>query len=132
MATNKRTYPNDYFAWYNDDNRVAIVCEDTTASSGERTREKYDSYQSDDVTSGLRITYNSRFEYVNDQSDDLKNDISLDTGLHASVVCYIKARMFEDIGDLQKSDYFRKMYEKTMKQYPSKKSGVRALSVPRL
>ena len=132
MATNKRTYPNDYFAWYNDEDRLAIVCEDTTATSGERTKEKYDSYQSDDVTSGLRITYNSRFEYVNDQSDDLKNDISLDTGLHASVVCYIKARMFEDIGDLQKSDYFRKMYEKTMKQYPSKKSGVRALSVPRL
>ena len=30
MATNKRTYPNNYFAWYNDDNRLAIVCEDTT------------------------------------------------------------------------------------------------------
>ena len=132
MATNKRTYPNSYFSWYNDDSRVAILCQDTTTTSGERTKEKYDTYQGDDVTSGLRITYNSRFEYVDDQSDDLKNDISLDTGLHASVVCYIKARMFEDIGDLQKSDYFRKMYEKTMKQYPSKKSGVRALSVPRL
>tara|TARA_R110002012_G_scaffold42095_1_gene114756 strand:+ start:32 stop:430 length:399 start_codon:yes stop_codon:yes gene_type:complete len=132
MATNKRTYPNDYFAWYNDDNRVAVICEDTSSTSGERVKEKYDSYQDSDVTGGLRITYNSRFEYVNSQSDDLKNDISLDTGLHASVVCYIKARMFEDIGDLQKSDYFRKMYEKIMRQYPSRKSGVRSLSVPRL
>ena len=35
MAINKRTYPNSYFAWYNDDNRVAIVCEDTTATSGD-------------------------------------------------------------------------------------------------
>ena len=42
MATNKRTYPNDYFAWYNDDKRLAIVCLDTTSTSGERTKEKYD------------------------------------------------------------------------------------------
>jgi hypothetical protein len=25
MATNKRTYPNTYFTWYNDDNRLAIL-----------------------------------------------------------------------------------------------------------
>ena len=40
MATNKRTYPNSNFAWYNDEDRLAIVCEDTTATSGERTKEK--------------------------------------------------------------------------------------------
>ena len=49
MATNKRTYPNSYFAWYNDDNRVAILTQDTTSTSGERTQEKYDTYQGDDV-----------------------------------------------------------------------------------
>ena len=57
MATNKRTYPNNYFAWYNDDNRVAILTQDTTPVSGERTQEKYDTYQDSDVTNGLRITY---------------------------------------------------------------------------
>ena len=128
----KRTYPNDYFAWYNDDNRVAIVCEDTTATSGERTREKYDSYQSDDVSSGLRITYNSRFEYVNDQSDDLKTNIGLDSGLHPTLVCYVKARLFEDSGDLEKAQYFRAMYTKMIKEYPLRKTGVRHLAVPRL
>ncbi len=45
MATDKRTYPNDYFVWYNDDDRVAILTQDTTATSGERTREKYDTFQ---------------------------------------------------------------------------------------
>ena len=45
MAVNKRTYPNSYFAWYNDDQRLAIVCEDTTATSGEKTTEKYDKVQ---------------------------------------------------------------------------------------
>jgi hypothetical protein len=48
----KRTYPHQYFAWYNDDNRVAIVCLDTTAVSGESTQERYDSFQGDGNLSG--------------------------------------------------------------------------------
>tara|TARA_R110000765_G_scaffold319767_1_gene411835 strand:- start:18 stop:416 length:399 start_codon:yes stop_codon:yes gene_type:complete len=132
MATEKRTYPNSNFAWYNDDNRLAIVCQDNTAVSGESTQEKYDTYQDADVTAGLRITYSSKFETVDAQADDLKTNIGLDSGLHTSVVCYLKARMFEDMGDLQRAQYFRAMYEKMMKQYPTKKSGVRALAVPRL
>ena len=47
MATNKRTYPNSYFTWYNDDNRIAILTQDTTSTSGERTTEKYDTFQGD-------------------------------------------------------------------------------------
>ena len=52
MATNKRTYPNDYFAWYNDEDRIAIICEDTTSTSGERTQEKYDTFQGTGNLSG--------------------------------------------------------------------------------
>ena len=132
MATNKRTYPNNYFAWYNDDNRIAIVCEDTTATSGERTKEKYDTYQGDDVTNGLRISYHSKYETIDAQSEDLKTTAGLDSGLHPAVVCYIKSRMFEDMGDLEKAKYFKKMYDKMIKQYPLRKTGVRHLSVPRL
>ena len=41
-----RTYPNDYFTWFNDDQRLAVLCLDTTStSSNERTTEKYDTYQ---------------------------------------------------------------------------------------
>jgi hypothetical protein len=132
MATNKRTYPNDYFAWYNDDNRIAIICEDTTATTGERTQEKYDTYQGSDVTSGLRITYNSKYETIDAVTEDLKTTAGLDSGLHSAVVCYVKARMFEDAGDLQRAQYFRAMFDKMIKQYPLRKTGVRALSVPRL
>ena len=127
-----RTYPNSNFAWYNDDNRIAIVARDDTSTSGERTKEKYDTYQDADVTGGLRITTNSRFDYVDAQTDNLKTNIGLDTGLHVNVVCYIKARMYEDIGDLQQAQYFRAMYNKQVKQYPTRKSGVRQLAVPRL
>ena len=52
MATNKRTYPNDYFAWYNDDKRLAVVAVDTEVSSGERTKERYDSWQGTGNLSG--------------------------------------------------------------------------------
>ena len=52
MATNKSTYPNSNFAWYNDEDRHAILTQDTTATSGERTSEKYDSFQGDGNLSG--------------------------------------------------------------------------------
>ena len=132
MATNKRTYPNSYFSWYNDDNRVAILAQDTTATSGERTTERYDTYQGDDVSSGLRITFHSKYETVSAVTENLKTNIGLDSGLHPSVVCYIKSRMFEDVGDIQKAQYFKQMYDKMVKQYPLRKTGVRHLSVPRL
>ena len=51
MATNKRTYPNSYFTWYNDDNRIAILAQDSS-STGERTTEKYDTFQCDGNLSG--------------------------------------------------------------------------------
>tara|TARA_R110002020_G_scaffold179474_2_gene373103 strand:+ start:288 stop:920 length:633 start_codon:yes stop_codon:yes gene_type:complete len=210
MATNKRTYPNDNFAWYNDDDRLAILCEDNESVSGESVTERYDTFQgtgnlsgnltasSDsagafvDFTSashglavndrvvisgttsydgnhavtvvgdantfriaatnstsnegassgvtftslfidnGLRITYHSKYDTVSAQTHDLKTDAGLDSGLHPMLVCYLKARMFEDSGDLEKANYFRQMYEKGVHQYPLRKSGVRALAVPKL
>ena len=132
MATNKRTYPNSYFTWYNDDQRLAILTQDTTATSGERTQEKYDTYQGSDVSNGIRITYKSKYGTIDAQTEDLKTEAGLDSGLHPAVVCYIKGRMLEDAGDVQKAQYFRAMYDKMVKQYPLRKSGVRFLAVPRL
>ena len=206
----KRTYPNSNFAWYNDDDRLAILCEDNESVSGERTTEKYDTFQgtgdlsgtitdadcsgttitftsaahglatgdrvsisgttnfNDDnlssqsvtvtgtdtftmtrsssdsntnetgsfvslfIDNGLRITYHSKYDTVSSQAHDLKTDAGLDSGLHPMIVCYMKARMFEDSGDLERANYFRQMYEKGVHQYPLRKSGVRALAVPRI
>ena len=209
MATNKRTYPNDNFAWYNDDDRLAILCEDNESVSGERTTERYDTFQgtgdlSGTITSivdyngtvagttalintshglttgdrisltslpdayydgnyeittinsdsfyitksysaedsgawtslfidnGLRVTYHSKYGTIDAQTEDLKTNAGLDSGLHPMVVCFIKARMFEDSGDMERANYFRQMYEKGVHQYPLRKSGVRALAVPRI
>ena len=211
-----RNYPNDYFAWYNDDNRLALVALDTTSTSGEKTKEKYDTFQGGgnlsgaitaftDYTStvsgttqitdvahgletgdritiasspdayydtassnsdgnyeitkidndnfyisatysaqdsgtwtslfvdkGLRITYHSFYDTPSSTDDDLESDLGLTSGLHNSLICYMKARLYEDQGDLQKAQYFRQMYEKMVNQYPSRKSGVRVLSVPHM
>ena len=208
MATNKRTYPNNYFAWYNDDNRIAILTEQLSSDSTERTTEKYDTFQgggsngsisafanytttvtgtvkatseshglltgdsitiadadtsahngthtitriddnnfyftatfgadstaswsSDNVINGLRITYHSKYEEVTDITNDLYTNVGLDSALHNSVVCYVKARLFEDMGDFQKAQYFRAMYERMVKKHRSRRSGVRSLAVPKI
>ena len=206
-----RTYPNDYFAWFNDDQRLAILCLDTTSTtSSERTTERFDTFQdsgnlsgtitdadcsgttitftsashglatgdrisvsgttnfnddnlaSQDVTvsnanvftmtrsssssetnetgswtslfidNGLRITYKSKYETVEAITEDLDTDIGLDTSLHPILVCYMKARLFEDHGNFEQASYFRQMYENQIMKQKSRKSGVRGLSVPNL
>ena len=89
-------------------------------------------YQGDDVAAGIRITYKSKYTPVVAATEDLKQKTGLDSGLHTAVLCYMKARMFEDSGDLERAQYFRVMFEKMIKQYPLRKSGVRTLAVPRL
>ena len=133
-----RTYPNNYFAWYNDDKRVAILCLDTTSTTAEQTKEPYDTYQDADVTNGLRITYHSKYEAIAVDGDspnytgEMSTTHGLDTGMQNALLCYVKARLYDDQGDIQKAQYFRQMYEKSIKKYPSRKSGVRQLSVPRI
>ncbi len=210
MATNKRTYPNDYFVYYNDDNRLAILCQDTT-STDNSTSDKYDTFQgagnlsgtisdadcsgttitftcsadhglatgdrvsisgttnfNDDnlasqsvtvtnvntftmtrsssssatnetgtfsslfVDNGIRITYHSKYEEATATGNNLQSDLGLDSALHNAVVCYVKARLYENDEDFQFADYFRKMYEAKVKKFRSRRSAVRVLSVPRL
>ena len=132
MATNKRTYPNSNFAWYNDEDRLAILTQDTTSTSGESTKEKYDTYQGSDVTNGIRITFHSKYEEVTAVTNDLKTHAGLDSALHNAVLCYVKSRLYEDDEDLEYAAYYRRMYEQKVKKYRSRRSGVRVLSVPKL
>ena len=210
MATNKRTYPNTYFTWYNDDNRIAILTEDTTTTSGERTKEKYDTFQGDgnltgnltasstsagsfvDFTSashglavgdrvaisgttsyngnhavtvvgdantfriaatnsesnegsssgvtftslfidnGLRIIYHAKYEEATATTDNLQSGLGLDSALHNAVLCYVKARLYEDDEDLEYAAYYRRMYEQKVKKFRGRRSAVRHLAVTRL
>ena len=60
MATSKRTYPNNYFAWYNDDNRFAIVNKVTSTDDDEGFAiGEYDTYSDSTISDGLKIHYHS-------------------------------------------------------------------------
>tara|TARA_R110000824_G_scaffold399549_1_gene605149 strand:+ start:446 stop:853 length:408 start_codon:yes stop_codon:yes gene_type:complete len=135
MATTKRNFPNDYFAWYNDDDRLAIVSKvvsNDVSDSTETSTDTYDTYTGSSVTSGLRIHYHAKYGQVTQITDDLRIDSGVDISLQPAIIDYIKSRLLEDTGDLQRAAYYKAKYERTIKQYPHRKSGVRALSVPRL
>ena len=210
-----RNFPNDYYAWYNDDSRLAILSK-TTSSDTTASREIYDTFQgtgdlsgeitdadcsgttitftsaahglatgdrvsisgttnfNDDnlssqsvtvtgtdtftmtrsssssstnetgaftslfVDNGLRYTYRAKYTAITAQIDDaglavdLKTASGLDSGMHQFVLCYVKARLFEDAGDIERAAYYRRMFESGVHKYPLRKSGVRALAVPRI
>jgi hypothetical protein len=135
MATTKRNFPNDYFAWYNDDDRLAIVSRVLTndvSDSTETTLDKYDTYTNSSVTNGIRIHFHAKYGQVSQITDDLRADSGVDTSLHPAIIDYVKSRLLEDAGDLQRAAYYKAKYERTIKQYPHRKSGIRTLSVPRL
>ena len=129
----KRTYPNDYFAWYNNDDKIAIVClvTSTDDDAGSKAGE-YDTYSDSTVSSGLRIHYHAKYAEVRDPEDDLYKDVGLDSGMHYSLLCYVRARLLEDAGNYEAAQYHRRMFEKTKNEYPMRKSGIRVLSVPKI
>tara|TARA_R110002020_G_C15670650_1_gene717801 strand:- start:64 stop:471 length:408 start_codon:yes stop_codon:yes gene_type:complete len=135
MATDKRSLPNSYFAWYNDDDRLAVVNKVLSTDNNDTTQtitDFYDTYSGSSVTGGIRIHTHSKYGIVEEITDDLKENSGVDTSLHSSIIDYIKSRLLEDAGDLQRALYYKNKYEKTIKQYPHRKSGVRALSVPKM
>ncbi len=131
-----RTRPNDRFAWFiNNDGtngeRIAIVV--YRASTETNNREgKYDTYDNENVTNGLRIHYHAKYPSVSSLSSDLSTSSYVDTGLHPSIVDYVKFRLEEDMGNLEKAQYFYAKYESSIKSFPHRKSGHRSLSVPKL
>ena len=78
------------------------------------------------------MTYKSKYETVSAITEDLDTDIGLDTSLQPSLVCYMKARLYEDKDNFEQATYFRQMYDNIMMKQRSRKSGVRGLAVPNL
>tara|TARA_Y100000593_G_C4298828_1_gene332213 strand:- start:1003 stop:1413 length:411 start_codon:yes stop_codon:yes gene_type:complete len=136
MATNNRTYPDDYFAWYNDDQRVGIVVKVSSSSSTDGlTSGEYDTYTGSNVTKGLRLHFHSKYEEITSSSStstDLSALVGLDSGLHPALLNYVKYRLFEQQGNEQKAQYYYNQFSNSVKKYPLRKSGVRQMTVPRI
>tara|TARA_Y100000034_G_C6792529_1_gene354947 strand:- start:29 stop:424 length:396 start_codon:yes stop_codon:yes gene_type:complete len=128
-----RSSPNSYFAWFNDDDRLAVVVRQASSSSTQGTTAgEFDTYLDSTVTSGIRLTIHSKYEKLSALADDLQTNGKLDSMMHAYVLDYVKSRILEDIGQAEQSQYFRTKYENGVAKKPTRKSGVRILVVPEL
>ena len=129
----KRDNPNNYYAWYNDDDRLAVVERktDTTDAKGV-TAGEYDTYTDSTVTDGIKITIHSKYETASNLTDDLQTTCGLNEMMHVHVLDYVKSRILEDTGDVEKATFFRNKYDQGVMKKPTRKSGVRVLLVPEL
>ena len=129
----KRDTPNDYFAWFNDDDRLAVVVrQESSDSSKGVVSGEYDTYLDSTVTNGIRMTLHSKYEDVSAVTDDLEDNCGLDSMMHSSILDYVKSRILEDTGQVEESKYFRTKYENGVAKKPTRKSGVRVIVVPPL
>ena len=76
--------------------------------------------------------YRSKYTEVSSLTHNLTTNSGLNSGLHSALVDYVKSRLLEDVGDVQKAIYFKAKYDKSVKQWPHRKAGIRNLAVPRL
>ena len=129
----KRDTPNSYYAWYNDDDRIAIVELQTTSDTSKGIASgEYDTYTDDTVSDGLRITFHSKYEAVDALSDDLQSGSGLDSTIHPLIVDYVKSRILEDENRFQESQHFRKKFEQGVSKKSTRRASVRILSTPNL
>jgi hypothetical protein len=48
-------------------------------------------------------------------------------GLHLALIDYIRSRLEEDNGDLQKASFYFGRFTKRVKQFPDRKSAIRSI-----
>ena len=129
----KRDTPNSYYAWYNDDDRLAIVEKQTTSVDAKGVSAgDYDTYTSSTVTNGIKMTIHSKYETATALTDDLQTTCGLNESMHVHVLEYVKSRILEDDGNFEQSSFFKGQYESGVMKKPTRKSGVRVLLVPEL
>jgi len=129
----KRGNPNSYYAWYNDDDRLAIVEKQTNTTDAKGiTAGEYDTYTDSTVTDGIKMTLHSKYETASNLTDDLQTTCGLNEMMHVHVLEYVKSRVLEDLGDVEKASFFKNKYDQGIMKKPTRKSGIRVLLVPEL
>ena len=117
--------------WFIEEERLGVVEKDTTEDS---TGKQITEIKSPSLSlgMGLRIRYKANYRPVEKIDNDLDGYSNLHESLHPALVCYVKSRLYEDVGDMEKAGYFRKLFYRELKQYPTRRSGTRRLAVPRI
>ena len=119
---------------YDGDYTVTVVADANTftVSATNSTSTETGSWASLFVDNGIRMTVHSKYEDVDALADDLAQTCGLDSTMHSAVLDYVRSRIYEDGGQFQEAQYFRAKYEQGVAKKPTRRAGVRVLSVPRM
>ncbi|MBT7928417.1 hypothetical protein HN682_00675 [Candidatus Peregrinibacteria bacterium] len=123
MASTDIGFPQTRFSWYIDEQKLAIV---------DNTTGEFDTFSGTTSADAIKIHFHKKYPKVDNIEDDLYSNIGLDGGLHLSLIDYVKSRLFEDKGKLRDASYYRIRFDMKRKTYPHRRTGRRALNIPRL
>ena len=121
---NRKTVNSD-FSYYFSGDRLALLYQNQ--SSG-----KLESWSEADVGDGLRIHYTAKYEAAKYFDNNFRDDLGVDSGLQIAILEFIKHRLEEDLGNMQKSAYFLQKYRQKISTYPHSRKGIRGIKLPPL
>tara|TARA_R110002051_G_scaffold19567_1_gene54369 strand:- start:714 stop:1136 length:423 start_codon:yes stop_codon:yes gene_type:complete len=114
-------------AYYFDDDRIAIVQSNKSTGEWDSISEAITNNANADYDHRLRVTYHSRYGPITGLEQDINTDIGLKYGLHLALLDYVRSRLEEDNGDLQKASFYFGRFTKRVKQFPYRKSAIRSI-----
>ena len=115
-------------AYYFDDDRIAIIQKNGTTGEWDSISETVTNNADSKKDHRLRLHYHARYTDVNNLEQDINTDIGLKYGLHLALLDYVRARISEDVGDVQTSTYYYMKFKERIKKYPYRKSAVRGIN----
>ena len=116
---------NSDFAYYVEGNRYCILYKNQ--SSG-----KYETWTGNNISSGIRIKYTSKYEAAQYYESNFEEDNGVDSSLHIAILEYVKSRLEEDAGNLEKAAYFLSKYRQKVSTHSHSKKGSRGILLPPL
>tara|TARA_Y100000310_G_scaffold290281_1_gene317338 strand:- start:1 stop:372 length:372 start_codon:yes stop_codon:yes gene_type:complete len=121
MADRKEV--NKDFAYYIEGDRLAILYKNQSTG-------KYESWTGSNVSDGIRIKYTAKYEAAQYYDNNFADDNGVDSGLHIAILEYVKHRLEEDSGRMDKSAYFLQKYRQKISTYSHSKKGARGILLP--
>ena len=86
---------NAKFGYYIEGNQLGIL--HRNADTG-----KMESYSGQDIEEGIRVSYTAKYNAVKYYDDNIADNNKVDSGLHVALLDYVKARLEEDMGNVDK------------------------------
>ena len=109
--------------YYFDDDRIGIV--QVNDQTGEWDSISENVSASDGAM--LRVHTRARYPNITGLDQDINIDIGLKYGLHLALIDYVRSRLEEDNGNMEKAAYYYARFTSRIKKFPYRRSGVRSI-----